>query len=85
MVLRERSPEIDTVKANLATSYAPFSHAVKAGRIVDRLDTRHPHVMVATPEGMLRARPEEYIALSPSGALYVLSEAQVRANYERVG
>jgi len=85
MLLREKSPEVTAVRANVASSYAAFDEAVKAGRIVDKLDTIRPCVMVATPQGMIRAKADDYIALSHSGALYVLSEAQVRANYERIG
>jgi len=85
MVLREKSPEIEAVRADEVSSHAAFDEAVKAGRIVDKLSTIRPCVMVATPQGMIRAKADEYIAMSHSGALYVLSEAQVQANYERVG
>jgi hypothetical protein len=84
MVLREKTPEVYAVQAEFASHDRHFSEAIKAGRIVDKMKQARPHVMVATPEGMLRAKPSEYIALDHNGGLRVLSQEQVEAKYERV-
>lgn len=84
MIYREKSPVIEVARAHFAFHDLAFASARRHGRIVDKLDTTHPHVMVATPQGMIRAKPDEYIVLSEDGSLHVLNDEQLHAKYTRI-
>jgi len=84
MRLREKAVEVTAVQANTASFFYDFKDMFKVGRLVDKMKSPKPHIMVATPNGMLRAAPDEYIIMDCKGQLHVLSNSQMNNKYERV-